>query len=115
MTPVEKVGITVEDAPFVAIDFDADGAGQDQVLRFTTNVDDIVKAGPDTPIRVVRDPETGEPSPYVLIRRNLEALIDRKSFYRLVDLGVHHEGWFGVWSGGAFFGIIPSDELPQDA
>ncbi len=44
--------------------------------------------------------------------RNLEALIDRKSFYRLVDIGVHHEGWFGLWSGGAFFGIIPSDELP---
>ena len=41
------------------------------------------------------------------------ALIDRKSFYRLVDLGVHHEGWFGVWSGGAFFGIIPSEELPD--
>ena len=46
-----------------------------------------------------------------LIRADLEALIDRKSFYRLVDLGVHHEGWFGVWSGGAFFGIIPSGEL----
>jgi hypothetical protein len=63
---------------------------------------------------VVRDPKTGEPSPYILIRRNLEALIDRKSFYRLVDLGVHHEGWFGLWSQGTFFGIIPSDELPAD-
>ena len=115
VTPVEKVGIQVEDAPFVAVDFDVTGAGADQTLTFTTNVDDQAKAGPDHPIRVVRDPETGEPSPYVLIRRNLEALIDRKSFYRLVDLGVHHDGWFGVWSGGAFFGIIPSDELPQDA
>jgi len=115
VTPVEKVGIQVEDAPFVAVDFDVTGAGADQTLTFTTNVDDQAKAGPDHPIRVVRDPETGEPSPYVLIRRNLEALIDRKSFYRLVDLGVHYDGWFGVWSGGAFFGIIPSDELPQDA
>ena len=53
----------------------------------------------------------GEPSPYILIRANLEALIDRKSFYRLVDLGVHHEDWFGVWSSGHFFGIIPSVEL----
>ena len=114
VTPVEKVGIEVEDAPFVAVDFDVTGAGTDQTLTFTTNVDDQAKAGPDHPIRVVRDPDTGEPSPYVLIRRNLEALIDRKSFYRLVDLGVHHEGWFGVWSGGDFFGIIPSDELPQD-
>ncbi len=114
VTPVEKVGITVEDAPFVAVDFDASG-GDEQVLTFTTNLEDTAVAGPDNPIRVVRDPETGEPSPYILIRRNLEALIDRKSFYRLVDLGVHHEGWFGVWSGGAFFGIIPSDELPTDA
>lgn len=111
VTPVEKVGITVEDAPFVAVDFDAVGSGEDQQLRFTTNLEDVAIAGPSLPIRVVRDPETGEPSPYVLIRRNLEALIDRKSFYRLVDLGVHHEGWFGVWSGGQFFQIIPSDEL----
>ncbi|UOA28772.1 DUF1285 domain-containing protein [Pseudosulfitobacter sp. DSM 107133] len=112
VTPVEKVGITVEDAPFVAVDFDAEGAGKDQVLTFVTKTDDITVAGPDTPIRVVRDADTGEPSPYVLVRRNLEALIDRKSFYRLVDIGTHHEGWFGVWSKGAFFGIIPSDELP---
>ncbi|MDG1169958.1 MAG: DUF1285 domain-containing protein [Sulfitobacter sp.] len=112
VTPVEKVGITVEDAPFVAVDFDVTGEGVEQVLTFVTNLDDKAKAGPDMPIRVLRDPDTGEPSPYVLIRRNLEALIDRKSFYRLVDLGVHHEGWFGVWSGGKFFGIIPSNELP---
>lgn len=111
VTPVEKVGITVDDAPFVAIDFDAVGEGQDQKLRFLTQVDDRVVAGPDAPIRVERDPQTGEPSPYVLVRSDLEALIDRKSFYRLVDLGVHHEGWFGVWSSGQFFGIIPSDEL----
>lgn len=112
VTPVEKVGLQVDDAPFVAVDFDVTGEGEAQVLTFTTNVDDQAKAGEAHPIRVVRDPETGEPSPYVLIRRNLEALIDRKSFYRLVELGVHHEGWFGVWSGGAFFQIIPSAELP---
>lgn len=113
VTPVEKVGITVEDAPFVAVDFEATGKGKDQQLTFVTNLDDVSEAGPDAPIRVVRDVETGEPSPYILIRRNLEALIDRKSFYRLVEVGAHHEGWFGVWSGGAFFGIIPSDELPD--
>ena len=113
VTPVEKVGITVEDAPFVAVDFEPEGAGETQRLRFVTNLDDTAEAGPDHPIRVVRDPETGEPAPYVLIRRNLEALIDRKSFYRLVDLGAHHDGWFGVWSGGEFFGIIPSEELPD--
>jgi hypothetical protein len=112
VTPVEKVGITVEDAPFLAIDFEAEGEGTDQVLTFVTKTDDVTVAGPDAPIRVERDAETGEPSPYVLVRRNLEALIDRKSFYRLVDIGVHHDGWFGVWSKGEFFGIIPSDELP---
>ncbi len=112
VTPVEKVGITVDDAPFVAQDFEAAGQGDAQVLTFSTHVDDVAVAGPEHPIRVVRDPDTGEPSPYILIRSDLEALIDRKSFYRLVDLGVHHDGWFGVWSSGAFFGIIPSDELP---
>ena len=111
VTPVEKVGITVDDAPFVAVDFEAVGDGEDQVLTFETQVGDFSAAGSDAPIRVVRDPETGEPSPYVLIRSNLEALIDRKSFYRLVDLGTHHQDWFGVWSGGAFFPIIPSQEL----
>ncbi len=115
VTPVEKVGITVEDAPFVAVDFEAEGAGDAQKLSFISNVGDVAIAGPSNPIRVERDPETGEPAPYVLIRRNLEALIDRKSFYRLVELGVHHDGWFGLWSEGEFFGIIPSDELPQEA
>ena len=111
VTPVEKVGITVDDAPFVAVDFEVTGSGKDQTLTFETNVGDFVPAGPDHPIRVERDAETGEPSPYVLIRANLEALIDRKSFYRLVDIGAHHDGWFGIWSDGEFFPIIPSDEL----
>ena len=117
VTPVEKVGIVVEDAPFVAIDFDVSGRDEAQVLTFTTHVGDTAVAGPEHPIRVERDPETGEPSPYVLVRANLEALIDRKSFYRLVDVGTHHDvdgaSWFGVWSGGAFFPIIPSGELPD--
>lgn len=115
VTPVEKVGITVDDAPFVAVDFDVTGKGREQVLTFTTNVDDTAAAGPDHPIRILRDPATQEPSPYILIRTNLEALIDRKSFYRLVDIGVHepHDGasWFGVWSSGQFFPIIPSADL----
>ena len=114
VTPVEKVGITVEDAPFVAVDFDAAGHGVDQVLVFETNVCDKVLARKDNPIRVVRNDVTGEPSPYVLVRSNLEALIDRKSFYRLVDIGIHRDGWFGLWSDGAFFEIIRSDEMMVD-
>lgn len=111
VTPVEKVGITVDDAPFVAVDFDAEGEGRDQVLRFVTHVGDEVVAGPDHPVRVPRDPETGEPSPYVMVRAGLEALIDRKSFYRLFELGEHKDGWFGLWSSGQFFPVIPSAEL----
>ena len=115
VTPVEKIGITVEDAPFVAVDFEAEGTGPAQILTFTTNVDDTATAGPDHPIRVARDPETGEPSPYILIRRNLEALIDRKSYYRLVEIGdveqVDGVKMFGLWSSGAFFPIIPAAEL----
>ncbi|ROU01295.1 DUF1285 domain-containing protein [Histidinibacterium lentulum] len=111
VTPVEKVGISVEDAPFVAVDFEETREG----LLFTTNVGDQVLAGPEHPIRVERDRETGEPAPYVNIRRNLEALIDRKSFYRLVELGdteTHQrEDWFGLRSGGRFFPIIPAKEL----
>jgi hypothetical protein len=115
VTPVEKVGITVEDGPFVAVDFTADGAGAAQVLTFETQVGDKVVAGAEHPIRVARDANSGEPAPYVMVRAGLEARIDRKSFYRLVELGVHqpHHGtqWFGLWSGGQFFPVIPSADL----
>ena len=115
VTPVEKVGIKVDDAPFVAVNFEIAGDGQSQILTFETNVGDFVEAGKSAPIRVVRDAQTGEPAPYVLVRDNLEALIDRKSFYRLVDIGASHfvEGdlWFGLWSGGEFFKVILSKDL----
>jgi hypothetical protein len=115
VTPVEKVGITVDDAPFVAVDFTAEGAGRDQRLTFTTQVGDEVTAGPGHPIRSERDPATGEPAPYVMVRRGLEALIDRKSFYRLADLLAEEEigGVLpsGLWSDGAFFPLIPAAEL----
>ena len=111
VTPVEKVGIRVDDAPFVAVDFTAEGAGSGQRLTFATNVGDETVAGPENPIRVTRDPATGEPAPYVHVRRGLEALIDRKSFYRLVDLGVERDGAFGVWSAGEFFPFIPAADL----
>ena len=115
VTPVEKVGITVDDAPFVAVDFTVTGEGREQGLTFETNVGDLAVAGPEHPIRVTRDAATGEPAPYVMIRAGLEALIDRKSFYRLAEIGTHHTkdgvSWFGLWSGGVFFGLIPTAEL----
>ena len=111
VTPVEKVGITVEDAPFVAVDFTLDGEDRAQRLTFTTQVGDTAIAGPDHPIRIILDPETNEPSPYILVRAGLEARIDRKSFYRLVEIGSHHDGWFGVWSDGQFFPLVASQAV----
>ena len=116
VTPVEKVSIRVEDVPFIAQDAEVTGEGAAQAITFTTNVGDEATAGPDRPIRAERDAETGEPAPYVLVRAGLEARIDRKTFYRLVEIGEHAdhagEGWFGLRSGGAFFPVIPSAELP---
>ena len=110
VTPVEKVSIEVEDAPFVAVDVEAGEAG----LTFETNIGDMVMADARHPIRVERA-EGGEPRPYVLVRGGLEALIDRKTFYRLVDLGevaTHQDAeWFGVRSGGTFFPILPAAEM----
>lgn len=113
VTPVEKVGITVDDAPFLAVDFTVEGAGEDQRLTFHTSVGDTVTADKDHPIHVeMRD---GEPAPYVEVRAGLKALIDRKSFYRLVDHSVTQqidgEGHFGVWSGGNFFPIASVNDL----
>ncbi|WP_236198631.1 DUF1285 domain-containing protein [Pseudomonas pseudonitroreducens] len=111
VTPVERCGITVDDAPFVAVTLTVEGQGEQQVLRFTTNVEDEVVADAAHPIRVELDPQTQEPSPYVLVRVNLEALIHRNVFYQLVELAVPREidgvDWLGVWSSGEFFPIAP--------
>jgi hypothetical protein len=111
VTPVEKVGITVEDAPFVAVDCRAEG----DRLVFVTSLGDEAAAGPEHPIRVQVEPNTGEPAPYIHIRAALEARIDRKTFYRLVERGEVRElegrDWFGIASGGCFFPIQPADEI----
>ncbi len=110
VTPVEKVGIKVDDAPFVAIDFEVSGSGEGQKITFTTNVDDTVIASAKNPVRVEIDPDTKTPSPYILVRANLEAKIDRKSFYRLVEIftkrKVNGNIWVGLWSSGQFFPVI---------
>ena len=106
-TPVEKCRIQVEDAPYVAVEMWVEGTGVNQRLKFRTNVDDNVIAGPENPIRVEIDPDSEEPSPYVLVREGLDALIARSVFYDLVELAVEEERdgerLFGVWSGGVFF------------
>lgn len=115
VTPVEKLGITVEDAPFVATDVTREGAGEGQVLIFETHVGDRIEAGPDHPIRVEIDAQSQEPAPYVHVRGGLEARIDRKSFYRMVEWGEEAgqggERWFGVRSGGAFFAMVRAEDL----
>ncbi len=115
VTPVEKVGITVEDMPLHAVDVTVEGLGEAQNLTFITSTDDSVTAGPDHPIHLEHDLSTGEPAPSVLIRANLWARIDRKTFLRLAELGCHapHDGdsWFGLWSAGRFFPMIPSSDL----
>ena len=107
VTPVEKLKITVEDAPFTAIRVDR--VGDD--LKFTTNVGDEVTAGPDNPIRVEIDAATGEPRPYVHVRRGLEALILRPVFYELAEMAQEKEigegTALGVSSQGTWFPIGP--------
>lgn len=108
VTPAEKLKIVVEDAPFMAVLLKVEGQGRDQDLVFTTNVGDETIAGPGNPIRVQIDPETQEPSPYVHVRRGLEAKIARAVFYQLADLTEQDEkGTLGVWSRGVFFPLGP--------
>jgi len=112
VTPVEKVGIIVDDAPFVAVEMKREGEGRDQVLSFRTSVDDWTTASAALPMRVTLAPDTFEPSPYVLVRGRLEALINRAVFYDLVELCVDEvvEGkrMFGAWSSGVFFPFMDS-------
>jgi uncharacterized protein len=103
ITPVERGTIVVDDAPFIAVELSMTGTGKEQRLTLRTNLDDEVTVDRAHPIRVVENTDTGEPSPYVLVRDNLEALIARAVFYQLVDLGVEESGRFGVWSSGTFF------------
>lgn len=107
VTPVEKIGITVEDVPFVAVEMFVEGEGRDRIISFRTNVDDFVIMDKDHPFRLEIDPETTEPSPYVRVRTNLEALINRPVFYDLVNLAgeetIDGEARFGFWSSGQFF------------
>jgi uncharacterized protein len=104
VTPVEKVRVAVADAPFLGIRVDRFGDGADQVIAVTTNIGDVSAIGPQCPLRLVIDPVTQEPRPYVLIRGRLEARLLRAPFYELVSWGVDGpDGAFGVWSGGAFW------------
>lgn len=101
VTPVEKMRIVVEDAPFLAVRVDREG----DALKFLTNVGDEVIAGPENAIRVEVDEATGEPRPYLHVRRGLEALITRPVFYELVEMAEERKGELGVASNGAWFPV----------
>ena len=117
VTPVEKIKIRVEDAPFVAVEVNESMRDGNKVLTFRTNVGDVIEAGPQNPLRFAEEAETGGLKPYLLIRGRLEALINRAVTYELAALGeeVELEGkrMFAVSSNGATFPIIPAERLAE--
>jgi uncharacterized protein len=114
VTPVEKCGIRVDDAPFVAVRMSVEGVGQAQSISFETNVDDHVTVNTEHALRFADEAGTEGLKPYVLVRTNLEALVNRALFYDLVALGVVEGKWFGVWSSGVFFPMKLADEIGVD-
>lgn len=106
VSPVEKLRIEVEDAPFLAVELECSGESQSQRLIFRTNVDDVVIAGKAHPIWVNEDPLSGEPAPYIEVRDGLWALINRSVYYELAERVIpspNSPGQLGVFSEGCFF------------
>jgi hypothetical protein len=114
VTPVEKVDVAVEDAPFLAVEMTVEGAGTQQVLTFRTNVDDIVVCARANPLSFVKEPRHDGLKPYLLVRGRLEALVTRALYYDLVELAevcaVDGRDTLGIWSSGDFFAMAPADE-----
>ena len=115
VTPAEKIGIMVDFAPFVVTAINFLGQGKSQKISFTTNLGETFDLNYLHLFRINFNPKTNEPHPYVIVRKNLEALIDRKSFYRFVDLACiekyRGQDWFGVWSHNCFFPITQNTNL----
>lgn len=118
VTPVERGLIDVDDVPFMAVEVThlPGGVedGSEDLLRFRTNLDAEIDCGPDHPLRVVIEAGTEEPSPYILVRDNLEARLTRSVFYELAELAQEREvdgQWvYGVWSKGEFFQLGPVEQ-----
>lgn len=105
VTPAEKVDVGVADAPFLAVEMEVRGSGRAQSLMFRTNVDDVVTAGADHPLRFAVESGSQGLKPYLHVRGRLEALLTRALYYDLVELAVDEGDRFGVWSAGAFFAM----------
>lgn len=119
VTPVEKIGIVVEDAPFLAVEMKTMRNDSGQVLQFRTNVDDWVTAGPGHALRFELQPETSGLKPYLHVRRDLWAKVTRALFYDLVALGeerdVGGKAMFGVASQGEFFAMAEASAVREFA
>jgi hypothetical protein len=119
VTPVEKCGITVDDAPFLAVELKIEDTAEGRALHFRTNVDDWVACGPDHVLRFEPEAGTGGLKPYLHVRRDLWAKVTRTLFFDLVELGeerdVDGEAMFGVSSMGMFFPMAPADQVREFA
>jgi uncharacterized protein len=119
VTPVEKCGIQVDDAPFLAVELQIEDAAAGRVLNFRTNVDDWVACGPSHVLRFEPQTETGGLKPYLHVRRDLWAKVTRALFFDLVELGEEREfegrTMFGVTSMGAFFPMAPAEQVREFA
>jgi len=119
VTPVEKCGITVDDAPFLAVEMRVETMAAGRTLHFRTNVDDWVACGPDHALRFDPEPHSGGLKPYLHVRRDLWAKVTRALFYDLVELGEERDidgaRMFGIASGGAFFVMAPANQLKDFA
>ncbi len=117
VTPVEKIGIRVEDAHFVAVELNAHEKDGEQVITFRTNVGDLVEAGAENPLRFVTVKENKGVKPYLLVRGRLEALLARSVMYELIALGEEIEvdgtAMFAIKSKGMVFPIMASNDLKR--
>jgi hypothetical protein len=119
VTPVEKCGITVDDAPFLAVELTIEDGAAGRVLQFRTNVDDWVSCGPQHALRFEPEAGTGGLKPYLHVRRDLWAKVTRALFFDLVEIGEEHDvegrAMFGVMSMGTFFPMAPADQVREFA
>jgi uncharacterized protein len=119
VTPVEKCGIQVDDAPFLAVELAVEHGTAGPMLKFRTNVDDWVCCGPDHALRFEPEPATGGLKPYLHVRRDLWAKVTRALFFDLVERGEEREvegkTMFGVTSMGSFFPMAPADQVREFA
>jgi len=119
VTPVEKCGITVDDAPFLAVELNVEQSASGRMLNFRTNVDDWVQCGPAHNLRFEPEAGTGGLKPYLHVRRDVCAKVTRTLFFDLVALGEEREvagqAMFGVTSMGEFFPMAPAEQVREFA